>query len=153
GRGFAVVAEEVRKLAEESGLAARDIVEMTKIVQARVGSSARAMETGASRVTEIERLSREIDAALGEIGSAAERTRVASSGVSDSALENADASDIAAKGIAEIARTAEGHAASAQEVSASTEEQSAACQEMTSASTMLLEGSRRLKELVGELKT
>jgi len=153
GRGFAVVADEVRKLAEQSQKAAEDIVQMTGVVQARVGSSARAMETGASRVAEIERLSRDIDAALGAIGVAAERTRVAAGGVTESALENAEVSESAASGIAEIARTAEGHAAAAQEVSASTEEQSAACQEMTSASAMLLEGSQRLKMLVGELKT
>ena len=90
GRGFAVVADEVRKLAEQSQKAAEDIVHMTGVVQARVGASATAMETGASRVAEIERLSRDIDAALGEIGSAAERTRLAANGVTQSARENAE---------------------------------------------------------------
>ena len=153
GRGFAVVADEVRKLAEQSQKAAEDIVQMTAVVQSRVGSSSRAMQSSASRVTEIERLSHEIDAALAEIGNAAERTCVAAAGVTSAAQQSATSSENAAAGIAEIARTAEGHAAAAQQVSASTEEQSAACQEMTSASTMLLEGSTRLKQLVGELKT
>jgi methyl-accepting chemotaxis protein len=153
GRGFAVVADEVRKLAEQSQKAAEDIVQMTGVVQSRVGSSARAMETGANRVAEIERVSRAIDAALAEIGNAAERTRISAGGVTGAALEAVEISEQAATGIAQIARTAEGHAAAAQEVSASTEEQSAACEEMTSASAMLLEGSTRLKTLVGELKT
>lgn len=153
GRGFAVVADEIRKLAEQSQQATEDIVQMTEVVQARVGSSARAMQTGANRVTEIERLSRAIDAALEEIAVAAERTRVAAGGVTTAAMENAEVSASAATGIAEISKTAEGHAAAAEEVSASTEEQSAACQEMTSASAMLLESSTRLKTLVGELKT
>jgi methyl-accepting chemotaxis protein len=39
------------------------------------------------------------------------------------------------------------------QVSASTAEQSAACEEMTSASSQLLQGSKQLKGLVGELKT
>jgi methyl-accepting chemotaxis protein len=39
------------------------------------------------------------------------------------------------------------------QVSASTEEQSAACEEMTSASSNLLQGSKQLRGLVGELRT
>ncbi|HEY5220446.1 MAG TPA: methyl-accepting chemotaxis protein, partial [Gemmatimonadaceae bacterium] len=64
GRGFAVVADEVRKLAEQSQKAAQDVVQMTGLVTMRVTTSARAMESGASRVVEIERLSRDIDEAL-----------------------------------------------------------------------------------------
>ena len=64
GRGFAVVADEVRKLAEQSQRAADDIVQMTRLVTARVTSSARAMESSAGRVGEIERVSRDIDSAL-----------------------------------------------------------------------------------------
>jgi len=37
-------------------------------------------------------------------------------------------------------------------VNASTQEQSAACEEMTSASSILLEGSTQLKELVGGIR-
>src|SRR5207248_11757909 len=58
GRGFAVVADEVRKLAEESQQATDDIVQMTGTVTSRVTTSARAMETSAARVSEIERVSR-----------------------------------------------------------------------------------------------
>jgi methyl-accepting chemotaxis protein len=153
GRGFAVVADEVRKLAEASQVAADEIVQMTGVVSARVAASSRAMETSASRVAEIETVSRDIDAALGAIVEAAERTRRAASGVTNAAGDNADAATSAATGIQSISRTAEGHAAAAQQVNASTEEQSAACEEMTSASTHLLEGSRELRLLVGGLRT
>src|SRR3712207_369267 len=81
GRGFAVVADEVRKLAEQSAAAADDIVQMTGVVTARVSNSSRAMETSASRVAEIEGVSREIDAALTTISRAAERTRYAARGM------------------------------------------------------------------------
>src|SRR4029077_3427563 len=81
GRGFAVVADEVRKLAEQSQLAADDIVRMTGQMTTRVTSSARAMETSAGQVGEIERVSRDIDSALTTISEAAERTRIAAVGV------------------------------------------------------------------------
>jgi methyl-accepting chemotaxis protein len=153
GRGFAVVADEVRKLAEQSQTAADDIVRMTGIVTTRVTSSARAMETSAGSVGEIERVSRDIDSALRSIGEAAERTRIAAVGVTTAAEANAFAVTSAATSLESISKTAEGHAAAAQEVNASTEEQSAACEQMTSASNVLLSGSTQLRELVGGLRT
>ena len=153
GRGFAVVADEVRKLAEQSQAAADDIVQLTGIVTSRVAASSRAMESSASRVAEIEKVSRDIDDALGTISKSAERTRVAAGGVTSAAEANVEAATSAATGINSIARTAESHAAAAQEVNASTEEQSAACEEMTSASNHLLESSKELRTLVGGLKT
>ena len=152
GRGFAVVAAEVRKLAEQAQRAADDILQVTEVVTARVGSSSRAMDVGAARVVEIERLAETIEAALGSITSAAERTRLAAEGVAAAAATNLDAVNGAANSIEAIARTAEGHAAAAQQVNASTEEQSAACEQMTSASNILLEGSTQLRQVVAVLK-
>jgi methyl-accepting chemotaxis protein len=152
GRGFAVVADEVRKLAEQSQKAADDIVHMTGMVTTRVTKSSRAMEASAGRVGEIERVSRDIDAALRTITDAAERTRVAAVGVHGAAEANAVAVTSAATSLESIAKTAEGHAAAAEQVNASTQEQSAACEQMTSASNVLLAGSTQLKELVGGLR-
>jgi methyl-accepting chemotaxis protein len=153
GRGFAVVAEEVRKLAESSQVAAKDIVRLTGQVTSRVAHSARAMETSTARVAEIERVSRDIDDALTSITVAAEKTRVAASGVSDAADANLAAARNAVADVQEIARTAESHAAAAQQVNAATEEQNAACEQMTSASHQLLAGSTQLRELVAGLRT
>lgn len=153
GRGFAVVAEEVRKLAEQAQGAADDIVKMTGIVTTRVTNTSEAMALGASRVAEIENVSRDIDQALSTITDAAARTRIAANSVTGAAQANARAVVDAASGIVSISKTAEGHAATAQEVSASTEEQSAACEEMSSASTHLQDGSLLLRELVKGLRT
>jgi methyl-accepting chemotaxis protein len=153
GRGFAVVADEVRKLAEQTQTAADDVVELTAVVTARVGSTTHAMQAGAARVREIQRLSRDIDAALSAITNAAKETLVAAADVTVAADENVNAVLGASGGISQAARTAEGHAAAAQEVSASTQEQSAACEEMSSASASLLAGASRLKEIVSGLRT
>ena len=153
GRGFAVVADEVRKLADQAQQAADDVVQLTAIVTRRVGSTTEAMERGATRVGEIERVSADIDGALESIGRSAERTRAAAAGLGNAADANVLAVNAAAAGISQAARTAEGHAAAAQQVSASTQEQSAACEEMSSAATALLQGSVRLKEIVAGLRT
>ena len=152
GRGFAVVADEVRKLADQAQHAADDVVQLTAVVTRRVGSTTSAMETGASRVADIETVSAGIDGALESIGKSAEQTRSAALGLGGAADANVSAVNDAATGISAAARTAEGHAAAAQEVSASTEEQSAACEEMSSAATALLQGSVRLKEIVAGLR-
>jgi methyl-accepting chemotaxis protein len=152
GRGFAVVADEVRKLAEQTQTAADDVVELTAVVTSRVGSTTKAMQAGASSVGEFERVSRDIDAALRTITDAAERTLLAAGDVTVAADENVNAVLEAGEGITAAARTAEGHAAAAQEVSASTEEQSAACEEMSSASASLLAGASRLKEIVSAMR-
>ncbi|HEU4993787.1 MAG TPA: methyl-accepting chemotaxis protein [Gemmatimonadaceae bacterium] len=153
GRGFAVVADEVRKLAEQAQRAAEDIVQLTGTVTSRVTSSSRVMQTGAERVIEIERVSREIDDALQAISGAAERARTAADQVAVAAAANAAAVTTATTGLDSIARTAENHAAAAEQVSASTQQQSAACEEMNTASNELLQGSTQLRELVGGLRT
>ena len=152
GRGFAVVADEVRKLAEQAQGAADEIVVMTNKVTDRVTNTTRAMVASATRVGEIERISKDIDDALSTIGTAAEKTRHAASGVARAADANVAVVSTAAESITSIARAAEGHAAAAQEVSAATEEQSAACEQMSAASAELLEGSSLLRELVKGLR-
>jgi methyl-accepting chemotaxis protein len=153
GKGFAVVADEVRKLAEQTQVAANDIVQMTAVVTQRVSSTTEAMKIGVARVAEIELVSRDIDEALNAIADAAERTRVAAHDVAVAAQGNADAVQGAATSVMSIAKTAEHHASSAQQVSASTQEQSAACEQMSSASSQLLQTSTQLKGLVDNLKT
>jgi methyl-accepting chemotaxis protein len=50
GRGFAVVADEVRKLAERTSSATREITEMIATIQGETGSAVSAMEKGMAQV-------------------------------------------------------------------------------------------------------
>ncbi|HEV8364384.1 MAG TPA: methyl-accepting chemotaxis protein [Gemmatimonadaceae bacterium] len=152
GRGFAVVADEVRKLAEQAQRAADDVVRLTRAVTAQIDATTEAMGRSAARVSEIESLSREVDEALTSISNSAERTRAAAGAVSAEADRTAETVSEAVTGMTSIARTAEGHAAAAQQVSASTQEQSAACEQLSSASTQLVQGSMQLRQLVGTLR-
>ena len=152
GRGFAVVADEVRKLAEQAQTAADEIVVMTGRVTERVTSTTRVMVTSASKVGEIERISRDIEDALTTIAGAAERTRHAAGGVASAADVNVKVVSTAAESITAVARAAENHAAAAEQVSAATQEQSAACEQMSAASAELLEGASLLRELVRGLR-
>jgi len=153
GRGFAVVADEVRKLAEQAQQAADDIVQLTAVVTSKVGNTTKAMQASASQVGEIENLSRGLDDSLATIVFAAERALRASIVVSEAAEGNLTAVQDAAGGITQAARTAEGHAAAAQQVSASTEEQSASSEEMQSAAATLLASAVHLKEIVAGLRS
>jgi methyl-accepting chemotaxis protein len=110
------------------------------------------MAAGATRVGEIDRVARGVADALTAVKVLAERTRTVAGGVTQEAEQTTLAVRNAAANLSVIARTAEIYAATAEQVGASTEEQSAACQEMTASSTHLLDGSHKLREIVGTLK-
>ena len=65
GRGFAVVAEEVRKLAEESGRAAKEIAVTVTAIRDSVDGVVQSMSTGAQEVRDVGRIASEANHALG----------------------------------------------------------------------------------------
>lgn len=67
GRGFAVVAEEVRKLAEESASAAKEIGQLITQIRGGVDIAIRAMEQSEAEVSEGVRLTSEAGSALDDI--------------------------------------------------------------------------------------
>ena len=152
GRGFRVVADEVRALANQAREAADQITRTTTVVTARLAATTNAMSAGASRVGEIDRVARGVAEALNAVRTLAEETQTVAGTVTQAAEETTSAVRDAAANLSIIARAAETYAATAQEVGASTEEQSAACEEMTASSSQLLDGSHKLREIVGALK-
>jgi methyl-accepting chemotaxis protein len=65
GKGFAVVAEEVRKLAEESGRAAKEIADTIGIVRANIAAAVAAIGQGEQDVRDVGTVANEADRALG----------------------------------------------------------------------------------------
>jgi len=150
GKGFAVVADEVRKLAENSASAAKEIATLIKSIQSSVDEAIRAMSAGAEEVDAGVQRARQAGQALANIlqviqavyaqaeqaASVAERMNSASAElveamdtVSAVVEENTAATEEMAasstsvtKAIESVASLSQGNSAAIEEVSASTEE-------------------------------
>jgi methyl-accepting chemotaxis protein len=121
GKGFAVVADEVRKLAERSSSATKEIGSLIKGIQQTVAEAVTAMNESAAEVeTGVERASRS--------GNALDNILKAAEAVSHQAK-------MAAEGVAQMGSLANDLVASADDVSAIVEENTAATEEMAAGST------------------
>ena len=152
GRGFAVVADEVRKLAEQSQDAAKQITELIGEVQGRTNQAVlfmnegrREVETGAKVVNsagqsfaDILRMVREISAEVHEISAATEELTSGTQQVVG-----------AAQRISKESRQA---AEQTETISAATEEQSASMEEIASASRHLANMAEGLQVAVQKFK-
>jgi methyl-accepting chemotaxis protein len=65
GKGFAVVAEEVRKLAEESGRAAKEVAETISVVRENIATAVSSMSLGEREVRDVGTVADEANHALG----------------------------------------------------------------------------------------
>ncbi len=122
GRGFAVVADEVRKLAERTTGATKEIAAMIKGIQAETVEAVEAMQRGTKEVEEGIRLADQAGTALGEIVQGAQNTvdminqiaaasdeqSTTSEDISRSVESISTVSAESAAGIAEIAQAGDG---------------------------------------------
>jgi methyl-accepting chemotaxis protein len=152
GRGFAVVAEEVRKLAEESGLAANQVTTNVGRIREGVMGTSRAVESGTLQMKDVTKIADAARQALAQIQAAVMRVEEASARVDEAVVGNATAIASVEEAIAKAGDTAQSHAASAEEVAAATEETSASVEELESTSNLLNESARRVRERVQEFR-
>ncbi|WP_347490512.1 methyl-accepting chemotaxis protein [Desulfoscipio sp. XC116] len=131
GRGFAVVAEEVRKLAEQSSNAAKEIYTLINAIQFESQKAVESMASGGKEVEAGTRVVGEAGANFKEIiGSVQELTSQ----------------------IQGVASAAEQMSAGVQNVAATTEEQTAAMEEVSASAESLTQLSEELNALVGRFK-
>ena len=102
GRGFAVVAEEVQRLAERCGDAARQSAQLVKAVQVDAQEAVAAMERSTQRVVDGARRSDSAGAALAEIRRISHHLADLISGISSAAREQATLADHVAHNIDSI---------------------------------------------------
>jgi len=180
GKGFAVVADEVRKLAERSSLATKEIAELIGQVQAGTEAAVEAMKSGAVEVESGAELAEQAAGALKEISeAAAARNAVltdlmaavvqirslsgdvvqATDGISQIATETNEAAarmgsaaDTVGQSVESIAAISQENSASAEEVSAATEEMSAQAEQVVASAAALAEMAQSLDELVARFR-
>jgi methyl-accepting chemotaxis protein len=126
GRGFAVVAEEVRSLAEQSGIATEKIAALVKDIN-----------------EQIVQVMRETNASIEEVRAGSESVRIA--GETFAAIGRA-VNEISAS-IQEVASVALELSSGSEEMAAATEEQAATLQEITSSANELADQAKVLMEL------
>jgi methyl-accepting chemotaxis protein len=180
GKGFAVVADEVRKLAERSGSATKEINVLIRGIQGTVKDAVRAMNEGSAEVESGVKLANEAGQSLSNILDAAEtvfkqaneaaratqrmnalagQMKTAAETVASIVEENTASTEEMSANSAEvtssienIASVGEENSAAAEEVSASAEEMSAQVEEVTASAQSLAETALELTELVGQFK-
>ncbi len=180
GKGFAVVADEVRKLAERSSVATREIGQLIKGIQQTVDEAVMAMNEGAAEVQGGVDLANKSGSALLNILAAAEAVQQQANQATEAALRmntfseelvksvdkvakiaevnsmasdemKAD-SDEVTRAIENIASVSEENSAAIQEVSASTEEMSAQVEDVKDSAKRLAETAGQLIAMVSQFK-
>ena len=152
GRGFAVVAEEVRKLAEQSQEAAKQIAELIGAIQQDTEKAVDAMKAGRTEVglgaqavnssgAVFEKISELVQAVSGQV-------QEISQAIANTAKDN-EAVTASIEKIDEFSKKVSGET---QSVSAVTEEQSASAEEIASASDSLAGLAQNLRNAVKKFK-
>ena len=180
GKGFAVVADEVRKLAERSSRATKEIADLIGEVQQGTDEAVKAMKIGAREVESGAELASRSGAALDEISSAVGSSNAAvarivramddmqesSAGLvsaSDAiaaiaqetnaaAASMSGSADQVANAVESIAAISQENSASAEEVSAATEQMSAQAEEVVASASVMADMAAQLEDLAGRFK-
>jgi len=152
GKGFAVVAEEVRKLAEESQVAAETIGELVREIQGETGEAVRVVEEGAARSdhgAETVEVARD---AFERIGGAVDGMTGRVDEIAAAVQQIAASAQRVQADIDEVASVAEESSASSEQVSASTQQTSASAQEIAASAQQLAGTATTLQQLVAQFR-
>ncbi len=174
GKGFAVVADEVRKLAEKSAEATKEIGTLIKGIQKTVAEAVQAMDEGSKEVSVGVARANEAGNALSSILIAAEESNrqiadiataaqqmdtlandlvSAMDAVSAVVEENTAATEEMAAGSGEVAQAIENIAGVSEENSASAEEVSAAVEEVNAQVEEFIASAQTMAEMAQTLQT
>ncbi|UKS57542.1 methyl-accepting chemotaxis protein [Exiguobacterium acetylicum] len=149
GRGFAVVAAEVKTLAEQSAVSAKQIETLIRVIQQETEASVVSMEKVSTEMTSGIAVVDQAGASFADIETAITDVTGHVEEVSGAVQEMAAASEQIASVMRTIQAVTEGTAAGTQNISASTEEQMASMEEISSASQSLATMADDLKQVTG----
>ncbi|GAB6086511.1 methyl-accepting chemotaxis protein [Alkaliphilus crotonatoxidans] len=145
GKGFAVVADEIRKLAEQSGNATKEIYLLIEGIQNQANNAVVSMDTAQNIVMEQDKAVTMTQEIFNQISGAITAVKQKVNEVEQSSDEMALKKDEIVGVIENVSATAEETSAATQQVSAATEEQLASIEEVAS-------HARELQELADILK-
>jgi methyl-accepting chemotaxis protein len=152
GRGFAVVADEVRKLAEESQRAAREISQLVGAIQDDTAEAVGVVQYGAKRTADGAAVVEQTRGAFERIGSSVDDMTTRIEQIAAGAQQIAASATGMQEDIGEVAAVAEQSSASSEEVSASTEQTSASAQQIAASAQELSGSAEELNRLVAQFK-
>ena len=115
GRGFAVVADEVRKLAERTTLATKEIADMVRVTQAETENAVNVMQRGAEQVKSSVTSAEQAGESLREIIEAADRVGEMISQIATATTEQSTATRQINTNVDQIAKVTQESAAGAQQ--------------------------------------
>ena len=152
GRGFAVVAEEVRKLAEQSQEAAKQIANLISEIQSETDNAVVAMNEGAREVKVGADVVNNAGKAFKEIVSLIREVSTQIREISAAIQQMASGSQQIVAAVRDIDRISKDAAGQTQTVSAATEEQSASMEEIAAASQALAKMAEDLRSAVRKFR-
>ena len=173
GRGFAVVADEVRKLAERSSVATKEIAGLVSGIQAGVNEAVTAMVQGSHEAEAGYKLAADAGGALDDIlersqsvGRQVEQISAAAQELQDLSggmvgamdqikrivEQNAAATEQMARNSAEVSKSVEATAGVAEENSAASQEVSASIEEMSAQMEETLAAAQSLADMAEEME-
>lgn len=152
GRGFAVVAEEVRKLAEQSQGAAKQIADLITQIQYDTNKAVDAMKNGTQEVETGAKVVLQAGNAFEEIAQLIKEVTEQVRGISQEIEEISQGNERIVSSIHEVDQISKSIAEQTQNVSASTEEQSASVEEIASSSQVLARMTDELQRTLGAFK-
>lgn len=152
GRGFAVVAEEVRKLAEQSEQATKQIAHIVDEIRQQTDEAIRAMDSGNSKVNEgvdvVQTAGQALHQIMGQIGASV--TMV--SDINTSSKQQLQGMQQMVSSIGQVATIAKEASAGAQTTAAATEEMTASMEEIAGAADSLAKTASELQMMVSKFK-
>lgn len=152
GRGFAVVADEVRKLAEQSQTAAKEIADIIQDMQNGTQKAVHTMESGIQEVAEGVNVVRDAGEVLEKIKAAAKEVADLVNNIAQIIKVQTGNSNEVAKAITEVAVIAEETSAGTQNAAAATEETLAAVEQLADSAENLAKIAQNLQSHVASFK-